>query len=558
MIRVLFPPLCGVALLTLACSGAPETSPAAKTTTVPAVAGEAPSATATATPDQAMAVSPATPAVPALAPAPEPAVPAPPDPPSPPPPPPPIPSTGADLPLSTLPQTDASQLPRVRTPEELLRAEVASWRKVPYKDNGTSRRGISNAAFVRAVSRNALEITVPANYDQQLRTGKLVAREDLAPGDLVFFEGKGVGPFRSHWVGIFVGRNEVALAEKEDGVIVASLARATWGDRFKTARRIPSESSKTAPIFDAASYGSTAELLREVATAWSGTLYKQGGTTFEGIGNDEFIRNIYEAIYDAELEGEPKQWAAMGKAVKQAQLEAGDIILYEAGGVGQFVNQRHAGMYIGDGDFVHAVRGSAVTISKLKDPRWRKAYIAARRIDPDELTRAAERRTGAPPSISPASPAVESPAGRAAATARPTATASVRTMSEVEQRLREATEPWKGTPYRLGGTSKSGIDCSALVRALYKDVFEVELPRTSMEQERLGTKVDRRALAPGDLVFFRTQGMGPFFKSRHVGVYLGNGEFAQASGRLGVNVARLDNYYWNRKYSGAKRIAVQK
>ena len=69
----------------------------------------------------------------------------------------------------------------------------------------------------------------------------------------------------------------------------------------------------------------------------------------------------------------------------------------------------------------------------------------------------------------------------------------------------------------------------------------------------LGAKIDRQSLVAGDLIFFRTQGMGPLFKSRHVGVYLGGGEFAQSSGSKGVNIARLDNYYWNKKYEGARR-----
>ncbi len=127
-------------------------------------------------------------------------------------------------------------------------------------------------------------------------------------------------------------------------------------------------------------------------------------------------------------------------------------------------------------------------------------------------------------------------------------------MTSPERQLRDAVDPWKGTPYRLGGTSKSWADCSALVRSLYQDVYGVQLPRTAEEQERLGAKIDRRNLVAGDLIFFRTQGMGPFFKSRHVGLYLGNGEFAQASGRLGVNIARLDNRYWNKKYAGARRL----
>jgi len=130
-------------------------------------------------------------------------------------------------------------------------------------------------------------------------------------------------------------------------------------------------------------------------------------------------------------------------------------------------------------------------------------------------------------------------------------------MSDREQHLRDAVEPWRGTPYKIGGTSKNGIDCSAFVRAMYSEVFRMDLPRTAEEQETLGAKVDRSRLQTGDLVFFRTQGMGPFFKSRHVGVYLGGGEFAQASGKLGVTITRLDNAYWTKKYEGARRLEIK-
>jgi cell wall-associated NlpC family hydrolase len=99
------------------------------------------------------------------------------------------------------------------------------------------------------------------------------------------------------------------------------------------------------------------------------------------------------------------------------------------------------------------------------------------------------------------------------------------------------------------------VDCSAFVRAVYEDVYDVELPRTAEEQERLGAKVEKEALESGDLVFFRTQGMGPLFRSRHVGVYLGNGVFAHASGKRGVTTSRLDDYYWSRKYATARRLA---
>ena len=461
----------------------------------------------------------------------------------------PIPTANAPLPLATVPAQPAPTLIRPRSPEELLRGEVASWSKVPYRDNGATRSGIGNAQFVRAVYRGTYDAPIDDSYDEQIHSGKLVTRDNLAPGDLVFFEGNGFGPFRTHAVGIFLGRGQFAIATKETGVITTALNNARWSAQFKTARRI-SATPIEAPTFDAASYGSTGGLLREVAKAWSGTLYKQGGTTFDGIGNDEFIRNIYEAIYDTELEGTPKNWAVMGTAVKRSDLQPGDIILYKAVGIGSVVNQRHAGMFVGDGEFVHSVKGSAVTISKLKDERWNKAYITARRLDPDELARAAERRVArSTPPVGSKLPTTTVPTPGSAPV-----TAAREDMTSVERQLRDAVEPWKGTPYKLGGSSKSGVDCSALVQALYQNVYGVGLPRTAAEQERLGAKIDRRNLNAGDLVFFRTQGMGPLFKSRHVGLYLGNGEFAQASGRLGVNVARLDNYYWSRKYEGARRL----
>ena len=149
-----------------------------------------------------------------------------------------------------------------------------------------------------------------------MKTGKLVEQNALAPGDLVFFDGKGgFGPFgpRAKFVGIVIGKNQVALAEKELGVAIVRLSDERWKDSYKTARRIPTDPNAAAPAFDVASYGDNrAALMRDVAKAWVGTLYKQGGTTFDGIGNDEFVRSIYEAIYDTELEGTPEDVADDG------------------------------------------------------------------------------------------------------------------------------------------------------------------------------------------------------------------------------------------------------
>lgn len=118
----------------------------------------------------------------------------------------------------------------------------------------------------------------------------------------------------------------------------------------------------------------------------------------------------------------------------------------------------------------------------------------------------------------------------------------------VQQALLAQHERWAGTPYRLGGSSFRGVDCSALVQSVFEETFRVSLPRTTGEQVSQGQPVARDALAPGDLVFFRPP--GPY---DHVGIYLGEGRFLHASTSRGVMISRLDNQYWQRHYWQARR-----
>jgi cell wall-associated NlpC family hydrolase len=489
-------------------------------------------------------------------------------------------------PSTPVPAQAAASAPaqiHVPTPEEKLRAEVATWKAAPYVDGGTSRTGVDQPGFVAAVFKDVYGGVIPATQEEQIRTGKLVERGALSPGDLVFLDGKGFGVFRPHLVAIYVGHDEIALAQKVVGVSIVKVTDPQWTSMYKTARRIGTGATPGAPTFNAHAYGSNrGALLRDIAKAWSGTLYRAGGTTFDGIDNDEFVREVYAAVNDTDLDGTPKQWATMGASVARDQLEPGDIILYQANGLGGLFNQRQAGLYIGDGEFVHAVKGAAVTISKMEDPRWADAFKDARRIDPEVLAREEERADAAAHGATPAWPAPRNstPSKPAPSTARATPTATTRppaaatsaqpapthapltplaspgeeTDTERETRLRDAAQPWMGTPYRLGGNSKTGIDCSAFVQAVFQAAYNMDLPRSADYQEKLGTAVNRDELEVGDLVFFRTQGMGPLFKSHHVGLYVGEGEFAQASSSHGVMISRLDNVYWTRKYQGARRV----
>lgn len=121
--------------------------------------------------------------------------------------------------------------------------------------------------------------------------------------------------------------------------------------------------------------------------------------------------------------------------------------------------------------------------------------------------------------------------------------------SDIEQDIKTGIRPWLNTPHRLGGTSRSGVDCSGLVMVIFKNLFNINLPRTTREQVKTGRYIHRGSLCAGDLVFFK-----PPHKIRHVGIYLSDGRFVHASATKGVIVSDMNNVYWEKSYWTARRI----
>ncbi len=109
-----------------------------------------------------------------------------------------------------------------------------------------------------------------------------------------------------------------------------------------------------------------------------------------------------------------------------------------------------------------------------------------------------------------------------------------------------------GIHYRLGGTSpEHGLDCSGLVRYVFRQANGTELPRTSSEISQVGEKVEKKDLQPGDLVFFNT--LRRTFS--HVGIYLGDNKFIHAPSSGGaVRVESMDLAYWKARFNGARRV----
>ncbi|NQS99412.1 MAG: C40 family peptidase [candidate division Zixibacteria bacterium] len=107
-----------------------------------------------------------------------------------------------------------------------------------------------------------------------------------------------------------------------------------------------------------------------------------------------------------------------------------------------------------------------------------------------------------------------------------------------------------GTPYVWGGETRRGTDCSGFTRTVFNEQGVI-IPRVSYQQFTIGANIRQKDLKYGDLIFFNKNGWG---RVSHVGIYVGNGRFAHASCSKGVTVSNLAKRYYNKRFTGARRV----
>ncbi len=120
--------------------------------------------------------------------------------------------------------------------------------------------------------------------------------------------------------------------------------------------------------------------------------------------------------------------------------------------------------------------------------------------------------------------------------------------------LVKVAKSFMGAPYKYGGNSVRGLDCSAYVKKIY-EIFNVDLPRSAREQFTVGVQVSKNELTIGDLVFFKTRRYAKY--PTHVGIYIGDDNFihsASGRGRVGVKIDTLSSDFYSRTYIGAVRV----
>jgi cell wall-associated NlpC family hydrolase len=192
------------------------------------------------------------------------------------------------------------------------------------------------------------------------------------------------------------------------------------------------------------------------------------------------------------------------------------------------------------GDSLYAIaRRNGLTVQELK----RLNSLKGDALKPGQKLLLAKVASAAPPPVIAASPDPAQLLREESATELP---------EKGLDSLTEAAYSYLATPYRFGGSSHQGIDCSSFVRNVFREL-DIDLPRTAREQYRLGDKVAPEELKSGDLLFFRTYAKYP----SHVGIYLGDHKMIHASPRSRrVVITNVDAPYFRSRFIGAKRLAM--
>ena len=121
----------------------------------------------------------------------------------------------------------------------------------------------------------------------------------------------------------------------------------------------------------------------------------------------------------------------------------------------------------------------------------------------------------------------------------------------IDEKLRLEIKKFYGAPYKWGGSTPSGTDCSGMIKTIYKNAAGINLPHNAHQIFQKTEKISPRQLLFGDLVFFSRNGGA---RATHMGLYIKSGYFVHASSSRGVILSKLQDRYYKNQFIGARRV----
>ncbi|MBS4206724.1 C40 family peptidase [Bacillus sp. FJAT-50079] len=242
--------------------------------------------------------------------------------------------------------------------------EALKYIGTPYLFGGENpEEGFDCSAFVRYVYLHSLKIYLPRSTDQQWQVGEIVSKENIQPGDVIFFSDtyrEGI----SH-NGIYIGDNQFIHATRGDQVTISYINSEYWEEKFTGIRRFTGLTlPKENPI--------VAE-----ATKFIGEIpYVKGGTTpEEGFDVSGFVQYVFKEAANVDIPRYGEQQWQIGENVARNDIQPGDLVFFKLSTI-------NSAIYIGNDQVVHVTLSDGVRVTNIRtNSYWSNAYIGAKRVE---------------------------------------------------------------------------------------------------------------------------------------------------------------------------------
>ncbi|MFZ5969932.1 MAG: C40 family peptidase [Bacillota bacterium] len=365
---------------------------------------------------------------------------------------------------------------------------------IPYNPEGKSpTKGFNTTNFVRYVFKETLDIQLSVFSDRIYEVGESISKEDLQPGDLVFFQGSSLIP------GIYKG-NGMFIVQTTEGVAERDIESEYWSAIYVGAKRLT----------EADIYYSQPENYREhenvvirEAMKYIGTPYLLGGETTDGFDCSYLVQTVFRDVKNIYLPRITYKQAVVGETIDFENKRPGDVIYFKGKSEKEI---SHAAIYLGNNYIIHASGDEGMTTISYLGPYWLGRLAVVKRFDSLGL--------------------------------------------RLDSKVVEEAYKTLGVPYLAGGNTIEGFDYSGFIQYVMKAGLDIDLPRYSSQQWALGKEIEREDLNIGDVLFF--QGSN---KVLLPGLYIGNEQYMIVTEYEGVAIRDLNisDSYWTPRYVGARR-----